>query len=156
MTVRTFATLCLGALVMAATAGSACAEPSAPAGHVTGIGGVFFKAKDPKALAAWYRDVLGLPLEAWGGAALRYDAPNHPPAAAWSAFPASSSYFAPSTGDFMINYAVDDMEALIARLRAKGVAILKRDEDANGRFAWILDPEGNKIELWEPKHPASP
>ena len=127
-----------------------------PAGHITGVGGVFFKAKDPKALAAWYRDVLGMPLEAWGGAVLRYDAPKHPPALAWNAFPASTSYFAPSTRDFMINYAVDDMEALLARLQAKGVAILKREDDSNGRFAWILDPEGNKIELWEPKRTTPP
>ena len=127
-----------------------------PAGHITGVGGVFFKAKDPKALAAWYRDVLGLPLEAWGGAALRYDAPKHPPALAWSAFPASTTYFAPSTSGFMINYAVDDMAALLTRLRAKGVEILKQADDDNGRFAWILDPEGNKIELWEPKPAASP
>src|SRR5438045_2543086 len=133
---------------------SASAEP---AGRITGVGGVFFKAKDPKALAAWYRDVLGLPLEPWGGAKLRYDAPKHPPALSLNAFPASTSYFAPSSGDFMINYAVDEMDAVLARLVAKGVAILKRvDDDANGRFAWILDPEGNKIELWEPKRTTPP
>ncbi len=120
-------------------------------GHVTGVGGVFFKAKDPKALAAWYRDVLGLPMEAWGGAALRYDAPEHPPALIWNAFPDSTSYFAPSTGAFMINYAVDNMNAMLARLKSKGIRILKHTDDANGRFAWILDPEGHKIELWEPK-----
>ncbi len=156
MAVRTIVALCIGVLAMAGTARSAPA--SAPeAGHVTGIGGVFFKAKDPKALAAWYRDVLGMPLQPWGGAALRYDAPGHPPAAAWSAFAASSNDFSPSTSDFMINYAVDDMEAIVARLKAKGVAIIKRsDEDQYGRFAWILDPEGNKVELWEPKHAATP
>lgn len=154
MTVRAIVMLCLGILMLAGPGQPALAEP---AGHITGVGGVFFKAKDPKALAAWYRDVLGLPLEAWGGAALRYDAPNHPPAAAWSAFPASTSYFAPSTGSFMINYAVDDMDAILARLRAKGVDVLKRDDaDPNGRFAWVLDPEGNKIELWEPKRTAPP
>jgi predicted enzyme related to lactoylglutathione lyase len=120
-------------------------------GHITGVGGVFFKAKDPKALSAWYRDVLGLPLERWGGAMLRYDAPDHPPVLTWNAFAASTDYFAPSTADFMINYAVDDMDALLARLHAKGVAVLKRqDDDQNGRFAWIVDPEGHKIELWEP------
>jgi len=125
------------------------------AGHITGIGGVFFKAKDPKALAAWYRDVLGLPLERWGGAMLRYDAPKHPPVLTWSAFAASTDYFAPSNSDFMINYAVDDMDAFLARLQTKGVAVLKRqDDDQNGRFAWILDPEGHKIELWEPKRSA--
>lgn len=153
MTVRAIVMLCLGILVMASPVESATAEP---AGRITGVGGVFFKAKDPKALAAWYRDVLGLPLEAWGGAALRYDAPNHPPAVIWNAMPASTSYFAPSTSAFMINYAVDDMDAFLARLRAKDVAILKRDDDPTGRFAWILDPEGNKIELWEPKRTAPP
>jgi predicted enzyme related to lactoylglutathione lyase len=140
--------VCLGILLLAIPRESVPAEP---AGHITGIGGVFFKAKDPKALAAWYRDVLGLPLEPWGGAALRYDAPKHPPALIWNAFPDSTNYFAPSTGGFMINYAVDDMDAFLLRLQSKGVAPLKRKDDSTGRFAWILDPEGNKIELWEPK-----
>jgi len=153
MLIRTIAAACLAACV---AAGAAQAAPEQPAGHVTGIGGVFFKAKDPKALAAWYRDVLGLPVQAWGGAALRYDAPAHPPAAAWSAFAASSSYFAPSTGDFMIDYAVDDLDALLERLRERGVEILKQSDDDNGRFAWILDPEGHKVELWEPKRAATP
>ena len=127
------------------------------AGHITGVGGVFFKAKDPKALAGWYRDVLGLPLAVWGGAALRYDAPGHPKAVIWTVFPESTKYFAPSTSQYMINYAVDDMDAILARLTAKGVAVLKRsDDDPNGRFAWILDPEDNKIELWEPKRSAPP
>jgi len=149
MTARLTQLLCL-ALLLVASPGEAA--PAEPAGHITGVGGVFFKAKDPKTLAAWYRDVLGLPVEAWGGAALRYDAPRHPPVLAWNAFPAATSYFAPSASPFMINYAVDDMDALLARLSAKGVTILKRDDkDPNGRFAWILDPEGNKIELWEPK-----
>lgn len=149
MAVRSILVLSLGVLLMA---DSGAAAPDEPAGRVTGVGGVFFKAKDPKALAAWYRDTLGLHMEAWGGAMLRYDAPKHPPVLTWSAFPASTSYFAPSSSAFMINYAVDDMDALLARLRARGVEILKReDSDPNGRFAWILDPEGNKIELWEPK-----
>lgn len=153
MKIRAIVVLCLGMLMTAGPGVSASAEP---AGHITGVGGIFFKAKDPKALAAWYRDVLGLPLEVWGGAKLRYDAPNHPPALIWNAFPATTSYFAPSTGEFMINYAVDDMDAFLARLGTKGVAILKRADDANGRFAWILDPEGNKIELWEPKRTTPP
>jgi predicted enzyme related to lactoylglutathione lyase len=147
------ALLCLGVLTM--TAHSALAA-DAPAGHITGIGGVFFKAKDPKALAAWYRDVLGMPLEAWGGAMMRYDAPQHPPVLTWSVFSSTTKYFAPSTSDFMINYAVDDMDAFVARISAKGVEILKRDDSETGRFAWILDPEGNKIELWEPKRTAKP
>ena len=151
MGMRAIVGLCLGVLMVT---GSAESAPVEAAGHITGIGGIFFKAKDPKALAAWYRDVLGLPLEAWGGAMLRYDAPKHPPLLVWNAFPASTSYFAPSTSEFMINYAVDDMDAFLARLREKGVTILKLgDDDSNGRFAWLLDPEGNKIELWEPKGP---
>jgi predicted enzyme related to lactoylglutathione lyase len=154
MDVRAMVVLCLGAFMLASPGESPCAEP---VGRITGVGGVFFKAKDPKALAAWYRDVLGLQLEPWGGAALRYDAPKHPPVLIWSAFPASTRYFAPSTSEFMINYAVDDMDAFVARLQARGVAILKRtDDDPNGRFAWILDPEGNKIELWEPKRTVPP
>ncbi len=152
---RSIVALCLGTLLAAGPCAPALADP--PAGHITGVGGVFFKAKDPKALAAWYRDVLGLPLEAWGGAALRYDAPGHPSAVGWNAFPATTKYFAPSAGDFMINYAVDDMDAIAARLKDKGVEILKRDDaDPSGRFAWILDLEGNKVELWEPKKKASP
>ncbi len=155
MTIRTFLALCLVGLLLAGAAQAAPAE--APPGHVTGIGGVFFKAKDPKALVAWYRDVLGMPVQAWGGAALHYDAPGHPSAAAWTVYPAASDHFAPSTGDFMVNYAVDDLDAIIARLHAKNVDVIKRSDDENyGRFAWILDPEGNKIELWEPRHSAQP
>ncbi|BFI96159.1 MAG: VOC family protein [Rhodanobacter sp.] len=139
-------------LALLSTAGVTLAAAALPAGHITGVGGVFFKARDPKALAAWYRDVLGMPVEAWGGVALRYDAPRHPPAVAWNAFPASTKYFAPSTGGWMIDYTVDDMDAMLARLKSRGVQVLKRDDkDPNGRFAWILDPEGNKVELWEPK-----
>ncbi len=121
-------------------------------GHVTGIGGVFVKSKDPKALAQWYRDVLGLDVKSWGGAALPFDAPGHPPKVSWTAFPDSSDYLSPSTREFMINFAVDDMDAIIARVTAKGVHVLKRDDnDAFGRFAWIQDPDGTKIELWQPK-----
>jgi len=129
---------------------SAKSGEAAP-GRVTGVGGVFFKANDPQSLAAWYRDVLGLVLEPWGGAALRYDAPQHPPVLVWNAFPAATSYFDPSKRDYMINYSVDNLDALLARLRARGIDIIRCDDsDPNGRFAWILDPEGNKIELWEP------
>jgi predicted enzyme related to lactoylglutathione lyase len=121
------------------------------AGHITGLGGVFVKSKDPKALAAWYRDVLGIPMEPWNGAMLRYDAPGHPPMAIWSTMPENSDEFAPSTRPFMLNFAVDDMDAYVKRLQAKGVTILKREADATGKFASILDPDGAKIEFWEPK-----
>jgi predicted enzyme related to lactoylglutathione lyase len=121
-------------------------------GHITGVGGIFVTSKDPKSLAAWYRDVLGIPIEAWGGAALRYDAPGHPTVVVWNPMPAGSSYEAPSTREFMLDFAVDDLDAYIARLQSKGVTILKRDDsDPSGRFAWILDPDGTKIELWQPK-----
>lgn len=152
MAMRAITALCMGMLMMVNASETAAAEP---AGHITGVGGIFFKAKDPKALAAWYRDVLGLPVQPWGGAMLRYDAPQHPPMLVWNAFPATTNYFAPSTSEFMINYAVDDLDAFLARLQTKGVTPLKRDDsDPNGRFAWVLDPDGNKIELWEPKRPA--
>lgn len=124
----------------------------APApGHVTGIGGIFIRSKDPKALMAWYRDMLGVPVEAWGGALLRYDAPGHPPVLALNALHPSSDYIAPSQRDFMLDFAVDDLDAVLARLKAGGVPVLKRDDsDPQGRFAWVLDPDGTKIELWQP------
>jgi len=156
MKTRAMGVLALVAMALAGTARSAPVAASEPAGHVTGVGGVFIKAADRKALVAWYRDVLGLPIQPWGGAILHADAPLHPPVVAWTAMAASSAYFAPSNGTFMVDYAVDDMDAMVARLTAKGVAILKRSDDDNGRFAWILDPEGNKIELWEPKRAATP
>ncbi|MEO8927050.1 MAG: VOC family protein [Caulobacteraceae bacterium] len=122
-----------------------------PPGHITGVGGIFFKSRDPKALAAWYRDVLGIALEPWGGAMLRYDAPRHPPFVVWNAFPQTTDYMAPSTREFMIDFAVDDLDACLIKLKAKGVPVLKRDDsDPSGRFAWIVDPDGTKIELWQP------
>ncbi len=142
--------LALAAFLLALTfQGSSMAEQP---GHVTGVGGVFVKSKDPKALAQWYREVLGLEVKSWGGAALPFDAPGHPPKVSWTAFPDSSDYMSPSTREFMINFAVDDMDAILARVTAKGVPILKRDDnDPFGRFAWIQDPDGTKIELWQPK-----
>ena len=122
-----------------------------PAGHITGVGGIIVRSKDPKALSAWYRDVLGLDIRPWGGAKLAYDAPGHPPVVVWSPLPDNSEELAPSTRDFMLNLAVDDMDAFVSRLTAKGVTILKREQDTTGKFAFILDPDGTKIELWQPK-----
>ena len=122
---------------------------------VTGIGGVFFKSKgDHKALAAWYQQHLGLALEPWGGAILRWpeDKADDKGLTVWSVAEAGTQWFAPSDASFMINYRVDDLAGLLANLQAAGVAILKGPEtDANGSFAWIVDPDGNKVELWEPK-----
>ena len=127
------------------------ASPSPVArGHVVGIGGVFVRSANPGRLAAWYRDILGITLEPWGGALLRYDAQGHPPVAVWNAFPIKNSQFAPSKRQFMINFAVDDLDAMLIRLAKKGVTIIDRQQDENGRFAGIMDPDGTKIELWEP------
>lgn len=121
-----------------------------PPGRITGLGGVFVTSKDPKALAAWYRDVLGIHLEPWGGAILRYDTPGHPPMALWNAMPQGSEEIAPSHRDFVINFAVDDLDAFVKRLEAKRVPIIKQEQDQTGKFASILDPDGTKIELWQP------
>ena len=122
---------------------------------VTGIGGVFFKStKDHKALAAWYQKHLGMPLESWGGAMLKWpeDRAGDDGVTVWHVADPNTKWFAPSTASFMINYRVDDMTGLLANLRAAGIEIIKGpDTDENGTFAWILDPDGNKVELWQPK-----
>jgi predicted enzyme related to lactoylglutathione lyase len=118
---------------------------------VTGVGGVFFKCADPKALADWYRANFDLDVEDWGGVRFQ-QSDNAPPFLVWGPFRQDTDYFAPSTREFMLNFAVDDLDGMIAQLAAKGIAILKRDDtDPAGRFAWLLDPAGTKIELWEPK-----
>ena len=118
-----------------------------PGGHITGLSGVFVTSKDPKALAAWYRDVLGIHLESWGGAILRYDAPGHPPMALWNAMSRDNEEITPSNREFMINFAVDDLDAFVARLKAKGVTVIKGEQDDTGKFASVLDPDGTKIEF---------
>jgi len=118
--------------------------------RITGFGGIFFKSPDPKALAAWYQDVLGLSLESYGAALLAYDTPGHPEAVVWSPFKADTNHFEPSTREFMVNFAVDDLGAMLAAIEAKGVAVLGRQDESYGSFAWIMDPDGTKIELWQP------
>jgi predicted enzyme related to lactoylglutathione lyase len=123
--------------------------------RVTGIGGVFFKSRgDHKALAAWYQKHLGMPLEPWGGAALKWpeDRAEDNGVTAWHVADRNSKWFAPSDAPFMINYRVDNLDELLAQLRAAGVKVVKGpDADENGKFAWIMDPDENKVELWEPK-----
>jgi len=120
--------------------------------RITGIGGVFFKARDPKTLAAWYRDHLGLDVQDWGGAALRWGTPENPSGTtAWSLFSADTTHFAPSAAPFMVNYRVDDLDALLQALRNSGCNVIGGPEESEyGKFGWVLDPEDNKIELWEP------
>ena len=121
---------------------------------VTGVGGVFFKSKsDRKALAAWYQKHLGFDVADWGGAIFSW--PNDPGkdegVTVWHVADAATKWFAPSEASFMINYRVDDLDALIEQLRADGVEIVGGPDTAeNGKFAWILDLDGNKVELWEP------
>ena len=122
---------------------------------VTGIGGVFFKStKDKGALVAWYRDNLGMDIADWGGAVLRWpdDGGADGGLTVWTVADPESKWFAPSTSNFMINYRVDDLDGLLAQLKEAGVEIVGGPEShENGKFAWIMDPDGNKVELWEPK-----
>jgi predicted enzyme related to lactoylglutathione lyase len=116
---------------------------------VLGIGGVFVKSKDADALRRWYRDMLSLEIEEWGGAQLRSTpAPTY---SVWSAFRAETGYFAPSTREFMINLRVDDLDEMLAQLRARGAQVLHRREDsADGKFGYVVDPDGTLLELWQP------
>jgi len=133
-----------------------------PAERVTGIGGVFFKAKDPRALTRWYLEHLGVDVLGGrpGSGAIepatfawreRAD-PSRVATTTWAIFPETTMYFSPGTASFMVNYRVRDLDRMLAQLRAEGVIVEPRiTQEAAGRFAWVVDPEGNRIELWEPK-----
>ena len=137
-------------------AGQTQPAPSVPAERVTGIGGVFFKAKDPRILRTWYQEKLGIAMQDGASFGLflwreRQDS-SREGTTVWGLFPETTKYFAPSSAPFMINYRVRHLEAMLAQLRALGVTVdPKVVDDFNGKFAWIVDPEGNKSELWEPK-----
>ena len=122
--------------------------------RVTGIGGIFFKAKDPDALRAWYKAHLGIDVQEWGGTAFPWadEAGNAVKGTTvWSIGAADGDYFAPSTAPFMVNYRVADLAALLAALRAEGCNVLEKTDDSEyGKFGWVIDPEGNKLELWQP------
>jgi catechol 2,3-dioxygenase-like lactoylglutathione lyase family enzyme len=131
------------------------ASPPLPAERVTGIGGVFFKAREPKALSEWYRDHLGVALmEGTEFAPFPWrerEDPARVGTTVWALFPADTKHFAPGQA-VMVNYRVRDLDRMLAQLRAAGVQVEpKVMDDFNGKFAWATDPEGNKIELWEPK-----
>src|SRR4026207_1001009 len=114
--------------------------------RVLGIGGIFIKAKDPVSLRAWYRLHLGMDVQDWGGVIFRWHTPEHPNedgATVWNVFPDTCTYFAPSTAPFMINYRVQDLEALLATLRSEGCEVDKKTETSEfGKFGWVMDPEG--------------
>ena len=123
--------------------------------RITGVGGVFFKSSgDSAALTAWYRKHLGMPLEDWGGAILRWpdDKAEDQGLTVWHVAEKDTQWFSPSTSSFMLNYRVDNLAELLEQLRAGGVEPIQGPEShENGKFAWIMDPDGNKVELWEPK-----
>ncbi len=118
-------------------------DPQEQRGHITGIGGVFFRAQDREQLSAWYHEVLGLPSTDAATAKMG--------TTVWAAFDKATGYFGPSRQDYMVNYRVDDLDAALRRLREAGASVSPdTDEDDYGRFAWAVDPEGRRFELWQP------
>ncbi|ADV83903.1 VOC family protein [Terriglobus saanensis] len=120
--------------------------------RVTGIGGVFLRSNDPKRLSAWYVEHLGMQPKEWG---ISFDWTDEVPpgtgTTAWSTFPEDTTYFGEGAQRTMINYRVDDLNALLEELQAAGVTIdPKRDDSEYGKFAWIVDCDGNRVELWQP------
>jgi len=121
---------------------------------VTGIGGIFFKCKDPKKVNEWYKTHLGFETSPYGTTFEWHQAEDSTKkgSTTWSPFAETTKYFEPSTKDFMINYRVENLEALVERLKTEGVTIVDKIETYDyGKFVHILDVEGNKVELWEPK-----
>jgi predicted enzyme related to lactoylglutathione lyase len=118
--------------------------------RVVGIGGTFFRARDAEKLRAWYAEHLGFDVSDWGGEALFAKDGDQ---TVWSIFPDESEYW-PSRQQWMLNYRVEDLDAMLAQLRAAGVNVDdKTSEDENGRFGWAVDPDGNRFELWQPRQP---
>lgn len=122
--------------------------------RVTGIGGIFFHAKDPVALRAWYQKHLGIDVQQWGGTAFTWaDGAGNPTngTTVWTIFASSGNHFGPSKSTFMINYRVEDLAGLLQALRKEGCDVLEKTDDSEfGKFGWVMDPEGNKVELWQP------
>jgi predicted enzyme related to lactoylglutathione lyase len=122
--------------------------------RVTGIGGIFFKAKDAPALQAWYKRHLAIDVQEWGGTAFAWADAEGKPAGGmtvWSIAAEGTNQFSPSKAPFMVNYRVEDLHAVVAALKAEGCNVLDDSSDSEyGKFAWVIDPEGNKVELWQP------
>jgi predicted enzyme related to lactoylglutathione lyase len=127
-------------------------------GKVIGIGGAFFRSPDPAALARWYSDTLGFPVEDWGDTSGCSFAPDRMPPhsfTVWGAFRADTEYFGKSSQQFMLNLVVDDLDQALDRVaRAGGRVLPEREDQDYGRFGWFVDPDGHRVELWEP--PATP
>jgi len=136
------------------TNANAMQKQDKPTARVTGIGGIFFKTADPASLREWYRDHLGIESDEWGGFAFQWrekDRPDEAGYTVWGPFAEKTEYFDPSEQPYMLNYRVADMDGLLAALQEEGVEIVGEVQvEPNGKFAWIMDPEGRKIELWEP------
>jgi len=130
----------------------------AKAGRVLGVGGIFFRSKDPARLGAWYAKNLGLQIEAWGTTQGTSFAPADMPLTGftvWSAFAADTEYFGKPGQSYMINLVVDDLDAALANVEAGDAEVLEaREEHDFGRFGWFIDPDGNRVELWEPPEKA--
>ncbi|SKB48612.1 Catechol 2,3-dioxygenase [Salegentibacter holothuriorum] len=123
--------------------------------RVTGIGGVFFKSKDPKAVKEWYSKHLGLNTDQWGCTFWWMDENGNKCSTQWSPFKEDTEYFKPSDKDFMMNYRVENLEELLKALKTEGVEVMDEIQKVEeGKFGWIMDLEGNKIELWEPNDKA--
>ena len=126
--------------------------------RVTGIGGIFYKSKDPDRLREWYRKHLGIESESWGSFSFQWrDDPGYEDGqTVWSVFPADTKYFDPSNSSFMIDFRVEDLDWLLTQLRAEGIDVDPKSGEASdfGKFGWIMDPDGNRVELWEPPPPA--
>lgn len=122
--------------------------------RVTGIGGVFFKARDMEVMKAWYSKHLGIAIEVWGGTSFRWNSEQNPGGVGttvWSLFKNDTTYFGAAGSPFMINYRVTDLDAVLAALRAEGCDVDEKSEASEyGKFGWVTDPEGNRIELWQP------
>jgi len=136
--------------------GQSTAMTNPARGRILGIGGIFFKTANQPEMKQWYAQHLGF-ADKGQGVMLHwrdFDDPKKDRMTIWSLFPATTNYFAPSQAPFMINYIVDDMDAILDRFQKEGVKIdPKRQDESYGRFAWIYDPDGNKIELWQPLQP---
>ncbi len=125
---------------------------------IQGIGGIFFKSPDPKGIGEWYEQHLGMPAAPDGSRMLRwrrYDDPEKAEVTVWAPFQQDTTYMDPSKSPFMVNYIVDDLDAMLEKLRAEGVEVDEKVEEYEyGKFGWVFDPDGNKIELWQPMGPA--